>query len=904
MAGKRGQKEKIGLSFAEKMAGFLFPGEDFSLGEKRGEEEKRYVSFEVTITIEDIEKFCRISGKKAKLSGFISSRELGDRLPIRRGEFSLFVLDREKGQRRMTYSFCFKGVKGEKYFFYGYKIIHHDPQRIDFEEDLTTLFTRIYKGSSPKGEIIGSGIMRFRLSSLPAMFVSCKLTPAQPLWQKIRILSKFFYFCYGEIRDTYLAKLSPFYFTEYENLILTGRLRSRNGQENEFFFFSGVHDKDFPWGDGESFWDIALLIQQGEWLSFALTDRVIDGLSLDVEEGSYRYEGPLYQIKKGHQLLRSELKKKNLPPYLAQVKVKLEFNLDYERYATLNIPFGLRRIEKSLNRKKRENISEWLPHLQFLGFTLTPFQIISGEGKIEIEGGQFKEEYFLLPEKLAGEAEKATLQNLHWPKLSYDYKCLLTAQGDHIYLNLRTDILRKRHRDFRDKIEEALGQMVNKLVSFNLHLCHPKWSKISGNENLLSLTEKKILLEIINDHFPTGVLKRQVVEKNDPEGELYRGMEEETDPLNLGSINSEKIARVVAIKDPNKFHALKEVLNQTGFFDILEIERQKAKKSKEELAIIIKPNFMFMYSRNDPSTYTDPELIEYLIDQIYAQGYRNIACAESRSTYGTFFTNREVQSVANYIGLSSKNYRLIDLSEDLVEFDFPGKLGKHYVNREWKEADFRLAFAKNKTHSYAFYTLTIKDIYGALPLENKFLEYHHKRDIYGPTIEFIKHFPIHFALIDAYISADGPFGIFADKKPNLTQTIIGGADLVATDWIGASKMGLDPLVSDYMKKAVEAFGKPQIQLIGDSGIYSPWVNVSEVIPLCAFNLLDRHYYFGNLFYSVFSYMDEFFQYKDPGLGRKMGRVLAHPLKTLFFQKIEKGEWDEELNRKLFQMFSS
>ncbi len=49
-------------------------------------------------------------------------------------------------------------------------------------------------------------------------------------------------------------------------------------------------------------------------------------------------------------------------------------------------------------------------------------------------------------------------------------------------------------------------------------------------------------------------------------------------------------------------------------------------------------------------------------------------------------------------------------------------------------------------------------------------------------------------------------------------------------------------------------------------------------------------------------MDEFFQYKDPGLGRQMARVLAHPLKRLFFQKIKKGEIADELNKELFDMF--
>jgi len=55
--------------------------------------------------------------------------------------------------------------------------------------------------------------------------------------------------------------------------------------------------------------------------------------------------------------------------------------------------------------------------------------------------------------------------------------------------------------------------------------------------------------------------------------------------------------------------------------------------------------------------------------------------SEARSTYGTFFTNREVKTVAEYIGLKGKNYRIIDLSEDLEAFQYSGKLGRHFVNR-------------------------------------------------------------------------------------------------------------------------------------------------------------------------------------------------------------------------------
>jgi uncharacterized protein (DUF362 family) len=88
--------------------------------------------------------------------------------------------------------------------------------------------------------------------------------------------------------------------------------------------------------------------------------------------------------------------------------------------------------------------------------------------------------------------------------------------------------------------------------------------------------------------------------------------------------------------------------------------------------------------------------------------------------------------------------------------------------------------------------LTLKNIYGALPLADKFSEYHTHRDIYHTTIEYLRAYPVHYGLIDAHLSADGPFGIFADPEPNVTETIIGGPDLVAVDWVGATKMGLDP----------------------------------------------------------------------------------------------------------------
>ena len=284
---------------------------------------------------------------------------------------------------------------------------------------------------------------------------------------------------------------------------------------------------------------------------------------------------------------------------------------------------------------------------------------------------------------------------------------------------------------------------------------------------------------------------------------------------------------VVAVRADDKFAALDRVLAETGFFEVVEKRRAETGKSPVEFSIIIKPNFMFMYAKDDHTTYTDPALVEYLIQRLLERGYSNLCIVEAQSAYGNFLYNRDVVTVAQHIGYAGKGYRIVDLTLDMAPHTFHGKLGQHWVGRTWRDADFRISFAKNKTHTWAWYTLTIKNVYGALPLQDKLQEYHTRREIYYPTIDLLVEFPVHFGLVDAYWSADGPFGIFADKEPNLTQTIIGGENLLAVDWVGAAKMGLDPMVSRYIQLAVQAFGRPEIRLIGDASVYRPWENVPK-----------------------------------------------------------------------------
>lgn len=897
-----------GLRFKETMWGYFAEGlDDFEGGYEKGEKCNNRLQFWVTIDIENMEDFIKVSGRKAKLTGRVSCSTLGKNLEIRNGEFNLFQPAQVTGERHMTYKFYFTGRDDKEYYLDGYKIIYHDKGKIDLVEDMTTLFTRIYRVADSKFNLFGSGILKYHLTDLPCMIASMEVTNCKNLIDQTRVKFQFFSFIYGEVRDTYLHDLSPFYYTAYENLVLSGRL-SHEGKLKDFFFFSGIHDKDFPWGDKTTFWDIALLIKERDekFRGFVLTNHRIENLVLDVEKGIYSYEGEIFKISKGYRASFSQMRKSALPEHLEKLKIKINLKFNASPFPSQDMPFTLiSNYKRHISRKFIEDVYKWLPHFDTLGLHLTPHKVIIEEGKITLKKGSESTTFKVVKDKTLGEAEISSFKNIKWPTLYYNYFCAIDPALDALTLHIRTDVLKEDRREFIvDRIEEQLGKIIDYVAWLDLEIKENGFRLLSREEGDKFPLPERTLLEINNDHYPTAVFQRRIVELK---GGNLLALEENMDALNLASIDCDRKAIVAAVKNPDKFKALDQIIQMTGFFNKLEAIKKQKGKNKEDFSIIIKPNFMFMYSLKDRSTFTDPELVEHLVSRIWGKGYRNIAVAEARNTYGTFFTNRQVSTVANYIGLDGvcpgqEKYRIIDLSLDTEEYEFKGSLGKHCVNKDWKNADFRISFAKNKTHSYTFYTLTIKNIYGTLPKEDKFKEYHCERDIFSTTIEFLKHFPVHFAFIDAHISADGPFGIFADKDPNYTETIIGGEDLVAVDWIGAAKMGLDPMVSEYMQQAVKAFGKPEIHMLGDRTLYSNWVNVPDIVSKLAFGL-DREYYFGNFLYSIFTTMDTYFEYKEKSTMRRVARVFMDPTRSLFFERVRQGVVDSELSKKLYKLYT-
>jgi len=659
--------------------------------------------------------------------------------------------------------------------------------------------------------------------------------------------------------------------------------------------------RDFHGGDGETFWDVMLAIEDGsgDYQKYCISDRVLEGLHLDVEGGTYRYDGALFKIDNGYRASFSDMR--SGADHLTQFKAQFEIDFTAEYYEPVSFPFTVsKKLAKMLPGSLAKTLQEVLPSEHPLGIHIIPHTVVVRQGKFmfrqadgEPGGGTPFEEMQIDVDRTFGEAERSTFFNIKEPTVLYGYICGLRPGSRAARVQIHTDTLRnEREHWVKDQLDKTIGSIVSRTASKEYHMeggqitvrTLGRQGEEAAKGNLFIKAGAPVI-EINNDHYQTAVFQRCIIPVLDPTGEQCLALEEDMELMRLEAINSERKTRVAAIRNEgSKFSALDDVLDETGFEGLVEERLEASGKTKADFSIVIKPNFMFAYNKRDHTTFVDPELIDHLVKRLRASSFQNIAVVEAQSTYGEYFDKRSVKEMAQYLGFDGKaGYAVIDMTEDALDRQYFGSyLGAHPVSRSWRDADSRISFAKNKTHAYAYYTLTLKNIYGALPLANKFKEYHCNREIYHTTIEYLTAFPVHFGLVDAYLSADGPFGIFADTQPNRTYTIIGGEDLVAVDWVAASKMGVDPMISKYMRLAVKTFGKPEINLIGDKRQYRPWLNVPVALSLFTHKGLDAEYHFGNLFYTATAQMDEsHFRHKSKAPHIRLLRKVTLPLRRMF-----------------------
>ena len=325
--------------------------------------------------------------------------------------------------------------------------------------------------------------------------------------------------------------------------------------------------------------------------------------------------------------------------------------------------------------------------------------------------------------------------------------------------------------------------------------------------------------------------------------------------------SQDAVVHIVTGDDKNAI--LEDIIERSKFLDHLEEQYKlfhaESGKSKHEFKIAIKPNIMTASEpQPDSSVYTDPQLVEQLIAKIRQKGFKLISVVETQNVFNYAYEERTVTAVAKMCGYSSDGYEVIDMTvphkqdewgDKFVEFDYGGILGRHPVATVWQNADYRISFAKNKTHWQCFYTACIKNVYGCLPQWDKMRHYHGKkkdgRDIefYHAAVLMADRFPVHFGFLDAWRSGDGLTGHVRDANPNDTHAILASQNIFALDWVAGEKMNIDPTINYVIQEALHRWGTIKIERDGDMTPWENWHNVRRITVLLL-NIFEEYYQVG------------------------------------------------------------
>lgn len=222
--------------------------------------------------------------------------------------------------------------------------------------------------------------------------------------------------------------------------------------------------------------------------------------------------------------------------------------------------------------------------------------------------------------------------------------------------------------------------------------------------------------------------------------------------------------------------------------------------------VVIKPDLDAFEAT--PQACTDPALVEHLVDLLHDHGAPDVTILDARSEDDGWVHNREPGVVPDLLGYRwatprKRAYSVID-----------GRGGQ-----AWRDAAFRISFAKNRTHEECQFALGLHGLAGLAA---------RRRGIAEDALSVLREAPPHWCLIDAVISAHGGAGQRA-PRPLATHALFASRDTLAADWAAATRMGLDPYVSPVNALALRTLGAPRYRLHGDFSPYPLWRNVHPLL---------------------------------------------------------------------------
>jgi uncharacterized protein (DUF362 family) len=237
--------------------------------------------------------------------------------------------------------------------------------------------------------------------------------------------------------------------------------------------------------------------------------------------------------------------------------------------------------------------------------------------------------------------------------------------------------------------------------------------------------------------------------------------------------------------------------------------------------VYIKPNGVHF----SPYSHTDPAVLEAVLAYLHDHGYKRLAVMES-ATAGNF--SRLVFKVTGYARIC-RHYGAepVYLDEgptvtvelrDASRVRIARRLHDHVVNRG---QNFYLSLPKLKTHSMTKVTLGVKN-QQAFPLDEDRMNHHNHRTLPRRLAALYALTQPDFCIIEGlHATAHGHFPATSLLDESLVpmHLLIGGADTLATDVVGARVLGYGLEEVEYLRLCAESgLGEASLDRIDVRGI--------------------------------------------------------------------------------------
>ena len=281
------------------------------------------------------------------------------------------------------------------------------------------------------------------------------------------------------------------------------------------------------------------------------------------------------------------------------------------------------------------------------------------------------------------------------------------------------------------------------------------------------------------------------------------------------------------VNEATKLTELDNLLKESEFWeDIERVCTEVKKQTKESCKIVIKPNISIA-SQKALQSYTDPMLVEHLVEELNQKGYNNAIIVESENMYAIGFPEHTPDKAGKNIGYI---HPVINLTTESTEcFDNDNPKTHICLSERMLNADYIINFPKGRNHCIYKITGAMKNMFGTIPVREKVYEFHNKESGMNviEAIQFVhQKTPPNFTIMDWIISVDGEDEHFSKEALSYHKNIgkiIASKNTIAVDTYLQQKMGYQPFESEITQPFKN---NTEIEVIGDNlDVIKDWKKV-------------------------------------------------------------------------------